>query len=105
MNVGRDGMLERLNYARFGKDAGTTFDYFNSEGDLGTLEQMAGAVCSASPSYDMGVSLHTVTTQAVMRANKRALQMSLAFGTLQSAEILLGAMHNATADVKTIGCV
>ena len=39
---------------------------------------MAAAVCSASPSYDMVVSLSTLATQAVMRANKRALPMSRA---------------------------
>jgi ABC-type uncharacterized transport system substrate-binding protein len=132
MNVGRDGMLERLNSAGFGKDAGTTFDFFNAEGDIGTLGQMAAAVCSASPSYDMVVSLSTVATQAVMRANKRALPHVFGlvasppgigipigpwaegstrpanvagFGTLQPAEILLGAMHDAAPHVKTIGCV
>ena len=132
MNVGRDGMLERLNSAGFGKDAGTTFDFFNAEGDIGTLGQMAAAVCSASPSYDMVVSLSTVATQAVIRANKRALPHVFGlvasppaigiplgpwaegstrpanvagFGTLQPAEILLGAMHDAAPHIKTIGCV
>jgi ABC-type uncharacterized transport system substrate-binding protein len=123
MNVGRLGVIERLKKAGFSESAGTTFDVFNAEGDVGT--QMAAAVCSASPPYDLIVSLSTVATQTVLRANKRGLLHVFGlvvsppgfgvplgswtegstrptnvagFGTLQPAKLLLMAMHTSASN-------
>ncbi len=132
MNVGRIGVIERLKEAGFSELTGTTFDVFNAEGDVGTLGQMAAAVCSASPPYDLIVSLSTVATQTVLRANKRGLPHVFGlvvsppgfgvplgpwtegstrptnvagFGTLQPAKLLLMAMHASAPTVKRLGCV
>ena len=132
MNVGRLGVIERLKEAGFSESTGTTFDTFNAEGDVGTLGQMAAAVCSASPPYDLIVSLSTVATQTVLRANKRGLPHVFGlvvsppgfgvplgpwtegstrptnvagFGTLQPAKLLLMAMHTSAPNVKRLGCV
>ena len=119
----RLGVIERLKKAGFSESAGTTFDVFNAEGDVGT--QMAAAVCSASPPYDLIVSLSTVATQTVLRANKRGLLHVFGlvvsppgfgvplgswtegstrptnvagFGTLQPAKLLLMAMHTSASN-------
>ena len=73
MNTGRDGAIARLEAAGYSRARGTTIDLFNAEGDIGTLNQIAAQVCSASPPCDLVISLSTVGTQAVMHSNKRGL--------------------------------
>jgi putative ABC transport system substrate-binding protein len=132
MNTGRDGAIARLEAAGYSRARGTTIDLFNAEGDVGTLNQIAAQVCSASPPYDLVISLSTVGTQAVMRSNKRGLPQVFGlvasppaigiplgpwtegstrpanvagFGTLQPAEILFGAMRSCAPGVRRVGCV
>jgi len=132
MNTGRDGAIERLEAAGYSRARGTTFDLFNAEGDIGTLNQIAAQVCSASPPYDLVISLSTVGTQAVMRANKRGIPQVFGLvasppgigiplgpwtegstrpanvagiGTLQPAEVLFDAMRSCAPGVSRVGCV
>ena len=132
MNTGRDGAIERLEAAGYSRARGTTFDLFNAEGDIGTLNQIAAQVCSASPPYDLVISLSTVGTQAVMRANKRGIPQVFGLvasppgigiplgpwtegstrpanvagiGTLQPAEVLFDAMRSCAPGVRRVGCV
>ena len=132
MNTGRDGAMERLEAAGYSRASGTRFDLFNAEGDIGTLNQIAAQVCSASPPYDLVISLSTVGTQAVMRANKRGIPQVFGlvasppgigiplgpwtegstrpanvagFGTLQPAEVLFEAMRTCAPGVRRVGCV
>jgi ABC-type uncharacterized transport system substrate-binding protein len=132
MNSGRDGAMERLESAGYSRARGTTFDLFNAEGDVGTLNQIAAQVCSATPPYDLVISLSTVGTQAVMRANKIGLPQVFGlvasppgigiplgprtedskrpanvagFGTLQPAEILFESMRSCAPGVRRVGCV
>ena len=130
MNTGRDGAIERLEAAGYSRARGTTFDLFNAEGDIGTLNQIAAQVCSASPPYDLVISLSTVGTQAVMRANKRGIPQVFGLvasppgigiplgpwiegstrpanvagiGTLQPAEVLFDAMRSCAPGVRRVG--
>ena len=132
MNTGRDGAIERLEAAGYSRASGTRFDLFNAEGDIGTLNQIAAQVCSASPPYDLVISLSTVGTQAVMRSNKRGIPQVFGLvasppgigiplgpwvegstrpanvagiGTLQPAEILFDAMRSCAPGVRRVGCV
>lgn len=64
-------MLTQLGAAGYSVKDGSTFDFFNAKGDMGTLNQMAAEVSGASDPYDLIVSLSTAATQTVLRNNKR----------------------------------
>jgi len=132
LEAGRAGLLDRLAAAGVSRERGAAIDAFNAEGDVGTLAQMAAQVCSATPPYDLVVSLSTPAAQAMLRANKRGLPHVFAlvasppgiglplgawgpdsarpphvagFGTLPPADALLRILRDVAPSARRVGCV
>lgn len=132
MNAGRDGVVERLAAAGISKEKGSTIDFFNAEGDVGTLAQIAAQATSAADPYELLITLSTPATQSVLRANKSGIPQVFGlvasppsigvplgawtegstrppqvagFGTLQPAELLFEALRACAPGVRRLGTV
>ncbi|MFM1822168.1 MAG: hypothetical protein RI967_434 [Planctomycetota bacterium] len=127
---GAKGTIAQLADAGYTKDAGSTIDTFNAEGDQATLAQIAAQVASAADPYDCIVTLGTAASQAMMRANRRGAPQVIGFvasppaigvplgpyadgsgrpaflsgfGTLQPIRALFAALRALDSQVKRIG--
>ena len=77
---GAQGAARVIERAGFSREAGSTLDRFNAEGDIGTLNQIVSEVDSRG--YDLVVTISTAVTQAFMRANRR--EVPTVFGVVSA---------------------
>lgn len=77
--IGRSALIAHLASVGYSTENGCTFDAYNPAGDMATLAQMCTQVVTASPRYDLVVTLGTATTQAFARTNTRGIPQVMAF--------------------------